>query len=525
MKASVTLGPKRASAVLGSGLQVGSSITYHGIEWMGLSLLSAPPTLPHRLESAHGTKQMRAQIKHAGGWLAAVAPCPRDVRTGEDKVRLGSLVLQQFVQTIVDEVEPIIVPMPTFNGGLIGDHTEQKSGLTEGPHGCSCTRDQAQFTWLVDVAVEAHVQHAVAVEERDGRVGSASWERTACVNHRAVHAPPPSAQPLRLVTRAPRVCTTQRVEDGRSRVKGMAGATVESIGLLASGMLLLGLSLSRRGGLHHVSLLAWPLVGLGFFLMADGYWKDGDPVLTVMLSAALPASIGFAWWEWKADDARDVSALRWLKGAVALAGLPYLATYHVPWLSKLAIVAVASQSAMMLRFSGAGDVRVGETYVSTPEGQVLWQEWEGNIWFWSQPFGDYPIQTDLVWADGTSVGVNIVLACTALQSMIVFVGAIAVLDLSWKRRLRALLLTLPLIHVLNIFRNAGIVWLHAIHGEVEVFGLQMFEFAHTYAARVVALLAMYGLALVMFRLLPELHNHVLRLMRPVRLALRPGDAR
>ncbi len=49
---------------------------------------------------------------------------------------------------------------------------------------------------------------------------------------------------------------------------GMAGATVESIGLLAAGMLLLGLSLSKRAGLHRLSLLAWPLVGLGFFLMA-----------------------------------------------------------------------------------------------------------------------------------------------------------------------------------------------------------------------------------------------------------------
>ena len=50
----------------------------------------------------------------------------------------------------------------------------------------------------------------------------------------------------------------------------------------------------------------------------------------------------------------------------------------------------------------------------------------------------------------------------------------------------------------------------------------MFEFAHTYAARAVALLAMYGLALVMFRLLPELHAHVLRLMRPIQLALKPS---
>ena len=79
----------------------------------------------------------------------------------------------------------------------------------------------------------------------------------------------------------------------------MAGTSVESIGLLASGMLLLGLSLSKRPGMHRVSLLAWPLVGLGFFLLADGYWQERDPVLTVMLSAALPASLGLAWWEWE----------------------------------------------------------------------------------------------------------------------------------------------------------------------------------------------------------------------------------
>ena len=32
-----------------------------------------------------------------------------------------------------------------------------------------------------------------------------------------------------------------------------------------------------------------------------GYWQERDPVLTVMLSAALPASIGLAWWEWKVE--------------------------------------------------------------------------------------------------------------------------------------------------------------------------------------------------------------------------------
>ena len=40
----------------------------------------------------------------------------------------------------------------------------------------------------------------------------------------------------------------------------------------------------------------------------------------------------------------------------------------------------------------------------------------------------------------------------------------------------------------------------------------MFEFGHSYAARVVSLFAMFVMAIAMFELLPELHRHILRLM-------------
>ena len=122
---------------------------------------------------------------------------------------------------------------------------------------------------------------------------------------------------------------------------------------------------------------------------------------------------------------------------------------------------------------------------------------------------------ELFWANGEPVGINIVLACTALQSMIVFVGPILVLNIEWRRRLRALLFTVPVIHVLNVFRNAGIIWLHTSYREWEFLGLSMFDFGHTYAARVGSLFAMFLMAIVMFEVLPELHKHVIRLMRPI----------
>ena len=52
--------------------------------------------------------------------------------------------------------------------------------------------------------------------------------------------------------------------------------------------------------------------------------------------------------------------------------------------------------------------------------------------------GEYPFQTELLLSDGSAIGINFVLACTALQSMVIFIGAIAVLDIDWRRRCQAL---------------------------------------------------------------------------------------
>ena len=68
-----------------------------------------------------------------------MAPFPRHVRTSEDKVGLSTFVLQKVIETVMDEMEPFIVPVTTFNGGLIGDHTQQKSSFTQGSHGSTCS--------------------------------------------------------------------------------------------------------------------------------------------------------------------------------------------------------------------------------------------------------------------------------------------------------------------------------------------------------------------------------------------------
>ncbi len=106
--------------------------------------------------------------------------------------------------------------------------------------------------------------------------------------------------------------------------------------------------------------------------------------------------------------------------------------------------------------------------------------------------------------------------------MAVFIGAIVALSsVHWKRRARALLIAIPTIHILNVFRNAGIVWLTDAYGTWTLFGgplaedMGIFDFAHSYAAKVASLFAMFLMAIALFDLLPELHRHVMRVMRPV----------
>ena len=295
----------------------------------------------------------------------------------------------------------------------------------------------------------------------------------------------------------------------------MESASIVPI-LGAIGLLSLAISWHfRQRDTTFVAQVGWILVGVYFFTDAWDYQAKGDIILTVMCLLALPITLGIAKWESNVQDKKARSALFWARGAMAYAGGPYLLISHVPWLNVLAIWFVASQVALFYRLSGTGNIELGETWVQTSSGRVTWDEWDGNKWFSAETIGEFPFQTELVMADGTFIGINFVLACTALQSMVIFIGAISVLDLDWRRRIRAILFTIPVIHVLNVFRNVGLIWMHQTYTSWSFYGMSVFEFGHNYAARFVSLFAMFFMALIMFEILPELHRHIVRLLKPI----------
>ena len=284
----------------------------------------------------------------------------------------------------------------------------------------------------------------------------------------------------------------------------------------AIGLVLLAISWHfRKKNNPKIAQLGWILVSIYFFSASWKYFSHQDYILTIMSMLALPLGFGIAIWEGKVESGKTKDALIWSRGAMAYAGGPYLLIAHVPWLSVLAIWFVASQVGLFYRISGTGDIHLGETWVQTETGRVNWDSWDGNRWFSTETFGEFPYQTELVAADGSLIGINFVLACTALQSMVIFIGAISVLDIDWKRRIRALIFTVPVIHILNVFRNVGLIWMHQTYTTWSYFGMSVFEFGHNYASRFVSLFAMFFMALIMFEILPELHRHIVRLLKPL----------
>jgi archaeosortase A (PGF-CTERM-specific) len=292
---------------------------------------------------------------------------------------------------------------------------------------------------------------------------------------------------------------------------GMLVAEETAAAMGAVGMAVLAASwLLRNHNTVRMAQLGWVLVGFYFFNQAWVYMDHDDLILTAMCALTLPLSCLAAWWEQRAQD-DDARAIVWARGTVAFAGGPYMLVTYVPYLSVLAIWFVASQSAWFLGFATGQDIEIGTTWVNDPSGRVSWEAWEGNRWFATDFTGDYAFQSELILADGSLIGINFVLACTAIQSMVLFIGAISVLDLSWKRRVRALLLIVPLIHALNVFRNAGLIWMHMTYTQWDLWGLSVFEFGHTYVARFVSLFAMFLMALIMFEMLPTMHRHIMAL--------------
>ena len=267
------------------------------------------------------------------------------------------------------------------------------------------------------------------------------------------------------------------------------------IGLLFAGFLMKGprSSLVRAAG-WLLFAAYWPFQAPEFFWPT--HTTEPDPINGWFTLLGPLFLVFVAWHEWRSHQWReDPPALRWFAGASAISAATYFVIYEIPGVTRWIISQTAIQSAWLyntLFFGGA------------PRATVF-QDAGGDSHVFL-PGGDY--------------AVTVVLACTAIQSMMIFVGAIACLDAPARRKAWAYLASVPTIYFLNLFRNAGIIYGYK-DLQWSMFGLDPFEWMHSYVGKIGSLVALVGIALAVFTLLPELHSNILDLF-DLRKRRRPG---
>jgi archaeosortase A (PGF-CTERM-specific) len=103
--------------------------------------------------------------------------------------------------------------------------------------------------------------------------------------------------------------------------------------------------------------------------------------------------------------------------------------------------------------------------------------------------------------------IEIILACTGIESIALFCGATLGIKADVRRRLKAFLVAIPTIYVLNLFRNIFVIASYAYLW----FGENSFYIAHNIISKLLATFALILISAIVFRILPELANLIFAL--------------
>jgi archaeosortase A (PGF-CTERM-specific) len=198
------------------------------------------------------------------------------------------------------------------------------------------------------------------------------------------------------------------------------------------------------------------------------YGVDGDIFNAALCIIGVYVLCYLAYHEWLSLKRNErISCLDWTAGAAALAGFIYFIvelTPIAPWL----IETVAIQSGWLLNLF-IGNVEV------------------------------YGVN---IFCDDVFT-VSIIFACTAIQSMVLFVGMILPLPkVDLKRKVYGLLVTIVPIYILNLVRNALIAYL--VKDDPDFFYI-----AHNVIGKGGSLVALVILLFIVVKIVPEVFDEIL----------------
>lgn len=200
------------------------------------------------------------------------------------------------------------------------------------------------------------------------------------------------------------------------------------------------------------------------------YWGEEQDIVNALLCiVGIYVLFYIAYHDWYSlKNNKSNNSLQWIAGASSIAGLIYFLFELTPLASWL-IEVVAAQSAILLS-------------IATGENVVL-----------NGPFLSYKL-----------AHIRIIFACTAVQSMVIFIGMMLPLpNVTWKRKTIGLLITVIPVYFLNLVRNALITYLVGIYGQ------GFFGIAHNYIGKGGSLIALIILLFIVIRIVPEVFDHIL----------------
>ncbi|MFO7676953.1 MAG: archaeosortase A [Thermoplasmatota archaeon] len=221
-----------------------------------------------------------------------------------------------------------------------------------------------------------------------------------------------------------------------------------------------------------VKIMGWVLFSLFWATQPSTlYIKEGGDVFNAAVCIiGIYILIYMAYHEWLSIKTKNFpSCLNWIAGGTFFAGIIYFSidSSLYPPLKTGLITLVAEHTEYLLQLLGVEVIR--QNHIITYNG----------------------------------VPIAIIFACTAIQSMVLFVGMIGALsNIHILRRLAALSITVIPIYFLNLIRNAGVIIL--VGGDIT-----SFEMAHNVIAKIGSLIALIILLFITFKIIPELYDEIL----------------
>ncbi len=238
-----------------------------------------------------------------------------------------------------------------------------------------------------------------------------------------------------------------------------------------AGIILLGAGFlwkARKG--HLLIMSGWFLQGFYWVVKAEEYLAHDDQFNAFGAAMALPVFSFLAFHEYlshKWDD--DYPPLRFVAGAMFIAGLGYSLFQYIPELGGIMIELVAHQSVWLANLGGY-DFAVGEM--------------------------------DADGARIVGVPIMIVLECTAIQAYFIAGSFLFGCRGDIRKRLSAISILVPVVWIVNLFRNAIVIIL------VYNNGVEIFDFAHNVLGKGLSLVALVMLIIVAFIQVPELYEDI-----------------